>query len=69
MKKWMQIFGPLVMILLAIIPFMVLYEGISMNIPSLPDFEAPDWFIPVGFVNIALIVLVSLLIGWSANKE
>lgn len=69
MKKRILSLGPWIMILLAVIPFLVIYEGVSSNIPGLPDFKAPDWSVPVGFINIALIVVVSLLIGKSANKD
>ncbi|WP_080875297.1 hypothetical protein [Oceanobacillus timonensis] len=69
MRKYIQVFGLLVMILLAVIPYLVIYEGVSAAIPVFPNFKAPDWFIPVGFINIALIVIVALLIGKSANKD
>ncbi|GEN86811.1 hypothetical protein MKY30_13855 [Oceanobacillus sp. FSL W8-0428] len=70
MKKIIQIVVALLMILLAIIPFLVVYDPLSQAIPALPEFEAPGWFVPVGFINIALIVALSfLLASLSSNKD
>ncbi|WP_130859353.1 hypothetical protein [Gracilibacillus phocaeensis] len=54
-----QIIPPF-MILLAVIPALTIYEGVAANLPELPHFEAPDWFIPVGFVCIVLIFMLAL---------
>jgi hypothetical protein len=62
MKTLRQKIVPLAMILLAIIPALVIYEGLSQALPSLPNFKAPGWFIPVGFINIGLIVILAFTI-------
>ncbi|GAB2533245.1 hypothetical protein [Gracilibacillus alcaliphilus] len=70
MKKWIFLYGALIiMLLLSVIPSLIMYEGISSNIPALPDFESPDWFVPVGFINIALIVVVSYLMARIVSKD
>ncbi|WP_152658323.1 hypothetical protein [Oceanobacillus sp. CFH 90083] len=70
MKKRILLYGALIiMLLLSVIPFLVIYEGISSNIPALSDFESPEWFIPVGFINIALIVVVAFLMAKIARKD
>ncbi|MFA1819382.1 hypothetical protein ACDX78_04110 [Virgibacillus oceani] len=53
---------PLVMILLAIIPALVIYEPLSQIFPVFSNYTAPDWFIPVGFINIGFIVVLSILV-------
>ncbi|MFD1066999.1 hypothetical protein [Oceanobacillus locisalsi] len=51
---------PSCMILLAIIPALTIYEGVAANLSGLPNFDAPNGFIPVGFVCIVLIFMLAL---------
>lgn len=57
------------MILLAIIPALVIYEPISAIFTILPRFEAPSWFTPVGFINIALITVLALSAEVEENDQ
>ncbi|CEI82876.1 hypothetical protein BN997_02763 [Oceanobacillus oncorhynchi] len=70
MKKIKQTGVAVLMILFAVIPFLVIYEPLSQAIPALPKYEAPGWFIPAGFISIALIVALSfLLASLSSNGD
>lgn len=60
MNRRIQFIIVIAMIVLTIIPFLVIYEPVSAVIPALPDFVAPSWFIPVGFLNIGLIIVLAL---------
>ncbi|MBO0996057.1 hypothetical protein [Bacillus sp. SD088] len=60
---------PWVMILLAIIPALVIYEPISAIFTIFPSFEAPSWFTPVGFINIALITVLALSAEVEENDQ
>lgn len=62
MKKLIQKIGPVLMILLTIFPILVIYQPISEQVSSLPNFEAPDWLVPIGFISIACIFVLSFLI-------
>jgi len=69
MKKIKQISVAVLMILFAIIPFLVIYDPLSTAIPALPKYEAPGWFIPAGFISIALIVALSFLLASLSSNE
>ncbi|GGP08159.1 hypothetical protein [Oceanobacillus neutriphilus] len=70
MKKIMQIVIAILMILFAVVPFLVIYDPLSEAIPAFPDFEAPGWFVPAGFICIALIVaLAFFMASLSSNKD
>lgn len=62
MKILRQKIVPLAMILLAIVPALVIYEPLSQALPALPNYKGPDWFIPVGFISIGLIVVLAFLV-------
>ncbi|WP_066186101.1 MULTISPECIES: hypothetical protein [Gracilibacillus] len=62
MKKWIQIVVSLIMLLLAIIPFLVIYDGLSQALPILPIYKVPGWMIPGGFLCIAVIIVFSFFI-------
>ncbi|WP_152658322.1 hypothetical protein [Oceanobacillus sp. CFH 90083] len=51
---------PLFMLLLVVIPFLTIYGRAAANLSALPIFDAPGWFIPVGFICIVLIFILAL---------
>ncbi|GAB2546699.1 hypothetical protein [Gracilibacillus alcaliphilus] len=63
MKKSLQIMVAVVMLLLAIFPSLVIYDGLSQALPILPNYRAPDWMMPAGFISIALIIILAFLIS------
>jgi len=71
MKKVMRIVVAILMILLAVIPFLVIYEPLSRAIPisNLPNFEAPGWLIPAGFVSIGCIIILSFVLAFALKDE
>lgn len=69
MKKIIQRLIALLMILLAIIPFLVIYDPLSQAIPALPNYEAPGWSVPAGFISIALIVVLSFFLASLSSQE
>ncbi len=64
MKKTIRSIAAVLMILLAVIPFLVIYAPLSQTIPNLPTFYAPGWFIPAGFISIACIIILALAIAF-----
>ncbi|MCT1903621.1 hypothetical protein [Oceanobacillus sojae] len=70
MKKILQKAVAVLIVLLAVVPFLVIYDPLSKAIPAFPDFEAPGWFVPAGFICIALIVALSfVLASIGSNKD
>lgn len=58
----MKIVVPITMILLAVIPFLVIYDGLSQALPVLPIYQVPGWMIPIGFLCIAGIIVLSFFV-------
>lgn len=64
MKKVIRRIVAVLMILLAIIPFLVIYDPLSQVITKLPTFDTPSWFIPVGFISIGCIIILSFTLAF-----
>lgn len=71
MKKVIRILVAMLMILLAMIPLLVIYEPLSqaIPIPNLPNFEAPGWLTPVGFISIGCIIILSFILAFVLKDE
>lgn len=65
MKKIIRRIIAIFMILLGVIPFLVVYDPLSRVIPKLPIFDAPSWFVPVGFINIACIIILAFILAFT----
>lgn len=69
MKKTLRILVAALMILLAMIPLLVIYEPFSEAIPKLPNFEAPGWLIPASFISIGCIIILSFVLAFALKDE
>ncbi|GAF22921.1 hypothetical protein JCM19047_2702 [Bacillus sp. JCM 19047] len=68
MKASVKLFLALLMFLLAVLPFLVIYDPLSKAVPFLPSYDSPSWFVPAGFISILGIVILAITLG-SGDKH
>ncbi|MFB4212563.1 hypothetical protein ABC345_02985 [Shouchella sp. 1P09AA] len=69
MRSPIKIFLSILMIGLAGFPFLVIYDSLSHVVTFLPDYDAPHWFVPAGFISIVGIVILAFVLGKGNRDE
>ncbi|QQK81294.1 hypothetical protein HUG20_16185 [Salicibibacter cibi] len=56
----MRFFFAIIMIVLSIIPFLFIYNGMQQNFDTWPELHLPDFFSWASFICIGLIIVIAM---------